>query len=821
MSHATRAAALTMLLGSLAPAHAKETWVSLDPNAGPGTPPTVAINYDSSNKNDTQFDVTIHGFWQEGILGPDGVSYKRVRVPGIGHVGQIGAPDLPALRVNLAVVTKREDLILNSVTVLAQKKIKNYTPYPLGKTGFDEEIDPNRDPGEGDTDGSAETFEKDATIYTGSAIWPPIDGLGGPIKPMMSGVPGGTCTIYPFDWNPNTNQMTVATSLRCQVQHNGSPLYTASLNPSDHKLVQKFFLNAVAVGSDVLVNLNEHQARYLIITPPMYMDTLKPFITLKKAQGFQVLTTQLTGNETWLNILAYVKTWYEQTSKGVSHYCLLVGDTDWIPLGYSTLGSSSTDDLYGSPHDLDLFEEVYVGRLSVDNAGDLGSQLFKIINYTTKPVAGGRYDRALLVAHKEGGLDKYIGAHEDVRLKIYTNPPAFLTRYGNVENGNNGVLQDIQNELGLVAYRGHGSTMTWSKWNIPELSLHKNDIVGLANAVQPVIWSISCTNHNLATNGGGLTDCIGEVWLEDGSGAIASYGATRTTGTTANHELDRRLFEAVYDLGITTHAHAIAYAEAMMVAAYPDTINAWAYNLLGDPSMKIRTEVPININASIIGNDLIKGTGIQKLTIKATTDTGAALAQAQVSLFKEGAFGGDEILMNGYTNGSGFITFHVDPKTLGDIHYTVQQEDGNLVYATIPVYDAAGCELAKNETYGEGTPGTNGVPLLEALDLPTIGQLSGIRIANALPGALSYLVLGATPASIPFDEGTLLVTPQILIPIPVPIGADGTLPIHGTIPFNPAFCGVDLYHQAWIVDPAADGFYHLALTAGLKRTFGG
>ena len=39
--------------------------------------------------------------------------------------------------------------------------------------------------------------------------------------------------------------------------------------------------------------------------------------------------------------------------------------------------------------------------------------------------------------------------------------------------------------------------------------------------------------------------------------SYAHYGATVDSWTTQNHELDRQMFKAVYDLGLTTHAQAI------------------------------------------------------------------------------------------------------------------------------------------------------------------------------------------------------------------------------------------------------------------------
>ncbi len=149
---------------------------------------------------------------------------------------------------------------------------------------------------------------------------------------------------------------------------------------------------------------------------------------------------------------------------------------------------------------------------------------------------------------------------------------------------------------------------------------------------------------------------------------------------------------------------------------------------------------------------------------------------------------------------------HIDPAELVDLVGDVYIPD---------------CETpAANEIYGEGKKGSFGVPRLVGVDLPYIGAPSSIRVENALPGALPILVLGFSSVAVPFDGGTLLAAPQIVLPLPVPIAPDGTVVIQGTIPPDTTLCGVELFHQILVPDPAASGFYGLALTNGLKRTLG-
>lgn len=125
-----------------------------------------------------------------------------------------------------------------------------------------------------------------------------------------------------------------------------------------------------------------------------------------------------------------------------------------------------------------------------------------------------------------------------------------------------------------------------------------------------------------------------------------------------------------------------------------------------------------------------------------------------------------------------------------------------------------------NLEYGLGKPGAFGVPHLAALDLPTLGLSSSIQLTNGRPGAFPVLLLSTQSAALPFDGGTLHVDPQFVFPLSVPIPADGTLTLPGTLPGDPAYCGFTLYHQMLFFDPSAAGAKHTAQSNGLARTFG-
>jgi hypothetical protein len=255
-----------------------------------------------------------------------------------------------------------------------------------------------------------------------------------------------------------------------------------------------------------------------------------------------------------------------------------------------------------------------------------------------------------------------------------------------------------------------------------------------------------------------------------------------------------------------------------MTQAHPDSANAWDYNLLGDPSMRIRHEFPTDVK--VLAPATI-GKGVHKLSLVVKDASDVAIPGALVAISNGiGATGKHGIFTNAYADESGFVSFDVNVQSLLDIEYTAQDDRANLARGVIRVVDANGCSAGKNEHYGQGKEGSTGSPTLSGMTLPRIGQTDTIRIDGGLPGAIPYLLIGTTPAAVPFDKGTLLMLPFELVAIPAPIQADGSLTLSGAIAADPGLCGAEICFQALWVDPAAPGFHHLVLTNGLKQTVG-
>jgi galactose oxidase-like protein len=104
---------------------------------------------------------------------------------------------------------------------------------------------------------------------------------------------------------------------------------------------------------------------------------------------------------------------------------------------------------------------------------------------------------------------------------------------------------------------------------------------------------------------------------------------------------------------------------------------------------------------------------------------------------------------------------------------------------------------------GPGVGGSLGVPTLDGKGDLSVGSPTGFTIAlgNALPNAAAFLLVGLTPASIPFKGGTLYPFPIAALTTLVTDGS-GVASLSGSIPSGVP-SGTTLVFQTWMSDPTA------------------
>ena len=356
-------------------------------------------------------------------------------------------------------------------------------------------------------------------------------------------------------------------------------------------------------------------AHYLILTPREYRDELNAFALWKQSKGLNV-DFAYVGNAAGDDVApdrtaidAYLEDFFRK------HYCngvyaLLVGDTDVIPTGRSTRVVASPDGNDGDSDHVyevlgsDRFPSLYVGRLSVNSAGELTDQLTKILAYERDPVAGDWPLHATLAANSENddgsnGVSashpsKYAGAVNAIATYAsYDNPPTFQRLHAGAANNatvravNDDVADAIDAGRGQVLYRGHGNGSSWvAGWDGSSNygdAWTATDIAGLSNTAFPIVYSIACQNGRIRNN-----DSVAESWMSRaGAGAVAHWGASVNSYTAENHERAKGIFRAFYESGFTRLAPGLAEAERISYNATGGgdswDNNTFCYLLLGDP----------------------------------------------------------------------------------------------------------------------------------------------------------------------------------------------------------------------------------------------
>lgn len=781
------------------PSFSQEVWVPLTAAGAqsPGLP--ALVQYDEANSGETtsRFNILIFGFWREPVLGGDGLLYDKLTFPGLETIGQVGAPDLPAVCRNLAVGVKATNLKFDGVIAQNTQLFEQIRPLPAFLPGED-----GSPPDEGDTVGFEAKWAFDPGIYGSAAQWPAaVADDKTTVEPILGPLEGAAIEIRPVSYYPQAELLEVATSMSVSFTADGSSLPPVEITKYRAEEAQAHFSNWNAAKSSWPVNVIQYHARYLMMCDSALWDTLQPFVQHKKAQGYQVAVVEPPSSVS--SIRQTIASWYQLGDPGMDHYALLVGDTNRIPLAAVVVDSVTipSDDPYGCVGPLDTSKEVHVGRISFDTEASLGAQLMKIIDYDLKPVGGADYGRALLVSHKQGAPGKYSGSHNKVRTASYTNAPTFVSLFGETGTDNSDVFQEINSGVGVVAYRGHGSTLTWSGWNLFEESLEANAAsTETFNSMHNVVWSISCTNSNIGWGQGTSSDCISEVWMEAEDGAVASYGATVGTSTVPNHQLNEVLFQAVYNLGLTTHGKAIELAEASIWANYPGHKNPWAYLLLGDPSMRIRTDkaVQLAVTGALPSIDLDENADSMSLSVQSPLGD---VSNGLVSVYKPAFLAGapDEVLGAYWLDDLQEVTVPLGLSTPGELQLFVRDSDGNSVQIEIPVpLGSAWKDL------GQGTTGELGAPEMVGTGSLLGGTPWSVLLRNARPNASAFLCAGFTELNFPIAGGVLV--PNILEPgLVVPIATDGfgDWKLEGTWPAGLA-SGITTYFQAWVADPTGE-----------------
>ncbi len=533
-------------------------WADLTPHDhhDKGDSPTVQLTRTSSEM--LCGVVKTPGAWvSQTILGEK--AFSKMDLPGAGHISQIGAPEVPAIRRLIAVPTNAR---IHVTVVDAPRVVSAET------LGLDHPLVPVRPPVEKSAPVAEAVFEHDLATYAVDAF------SAGPIHVSEAGVKDGiryiSLEIVPLAYNPLRHAFSVYDTLTFTLSLTGDDLpASAKGEPTGQEAAGK-----------------SGGLRFLVVAHDDFAGSgaLGAYVSHKTAMGWTVdfFDTSTTGTAKE-DIRAFIQSRYSDLQTR-PEAVLLVGDTDRIE-AFTGSGSRFPDtDLYYGCMDSgdDWIPELPVGRFSVADAAQLATVINKTIAYETSPGGAWTSKAAFIATSDTGFYDVAEGTHDWV-IETYMEPLGYASDklYAISYDATTEDLRDAFDDGRLLGvFSGHGGERSWVGPFFSQADVRAIQETG----AYPFVMSFACVTGQYT-----LDECFAETWLRAPNGAINVFASSVNSLWTEDDILERLVFDAIYDEGIAAFGAATLRAKELYLDYFGPSQQTRGYfeqyNLLGDPTV--------------------------------------------------------------------------------------------------------------------------------------------------------------------------------------------------------------------------------------------
>ncbi|MEO0112277.1 MAG: C25 family cysteine peptidase, partial [candidate division WOR-3 bacterium] len=467
---------------------------------------------------------------------------------------------------------------------------------------------------------------------------------------------------------------------------------------------------------------------YVILTDTNLVSSFVPLRDWLRKTGLwtEIRTTQwvdnnYSGRDLPEKIRNFIKNYFQ--TQGLK-YVLLGGDGDYnnpvVPTrqaGPLTVGGSTrfiacdlyyadldwswngdNDTLFGewTGDTVDLYHDVYIGRVPVENASHINNFITKLFKYLKTPDT--TYQKKLLLP---GALLWSGYNHMQSQESIANLSPSGWTDRLLDQGTNTGrryeVRDSINQKFHFVHLVAHGNYEgSWITSGTPQY--HRIDCGQQTNTnALCIINAISCMPG--AFDSAVSPSCLAESALNAPNAAIGvmmntRYGWGSPPYIGYSELLDVRFYHYFFTMDSVRFApcHQSSKEFYRNYALNLAQVWRWCYyelTLFGEPSMLMWKDYPKRMVA-YFPHTIPTGNQVFPCTVR--TLTGTPVEQALVCLWK-----GDEIYQTGYTNSNGIVIFNINPTSAGYMYVTatkpnyIPYEDSSEV--VLISYDVAVTEI--------------------------------------------------------------------------------------------------------------------------------
>ncbi len=667
------------------------------------TPPDVNIL--KTDQFETVLEIKVYGFETDRIEA-QGINYDIIRLPGEMVSQDVGKPEVP--RIPRALCIPNQARVIATIVESEKVTLRDYNLWPAQKPLTDLDIEL--------------PFEIDNIAYASDRFYPSqnVDIWN---QGQWRDVYIANTDIYPIRYNPLRRELTVYTRLVIKFSYLGGKGYPEVVEPKFAGMYNRIMCNYDKLGIRV-ENLLTPGVQYLVFCPTKYYSTARRLIDWHHKQGLKTKVIQGTSFPTAQAIKDSIQAEYNSNNPKILKWVLLVGDVADVAT-YTAWGCPASDIWY-CDFDINLYAEVGISRLSVQDTLNLSNQINKILKYAKNPATTNQWlTKAVHAAHKEQYPGKYSGCVRG----IYNYPYKYYrytmdTMMGAIAGNTNAALQAKINEgRTIVNYRGHGLQTAWDAWGADNQQWQISHVNGLNNGdLTPVVHNCACYCGQINYS----STCLSEGWMNKyPGGAVASLGASNPSYTYANHCYDSTFFIGLGDslsfnaggqqwrAPLWDIAWIMNYAGANMVSRHGSSTGGENYKMylfLGDPAMEVWTGPAVPVRLTVTHPTTIN-TGSQNFIVR--VDGKAPINNALVCAMK-----GTEVYVYKYTNAAGVCTLSINPTTGGIMDVTATKH-GYLPYEGT-------C------TVRTGIEETPSAPVAEQISILNVPSSKGIKIVYAV-----------------------------------------------------------------------------------------
>jgi subtilisin-like proprotein convertase family protein len=675
--------------------------------------------------------------------------FARIGVPGCGRAGEVGRAALPVVRKAVE--------IPQGASVRVRVLEIEETGFDLAGLGYPARLYPVQEPVEKLPGAMEEAeFSFSAAYYTGESQDPPYQARVAEIG-QMGGHRFAMIEVAPVSYVPSRGNLTAAGRMVVAVE------FTCGDAALTREVIDRYATGrSERTASRALLNYRPPSSLggpappvgYLIISDPAFLSEIQLLADWKNSKGYAstvVSTSDIPGGSGTTEIKAYIQDAWDNWEIPPS-FVLLVGDVADIPNWTGTGDNSPPTDLYyATMTDPDYIPDLGIGRLSVTSSTEAENLVTKIVEYERAMFGETGWLKKAVFMASEDNYTITEGTHNYV-ISNYMDPAGYTSDklYVHSESATTQQVHDAYSEgRGLGIYSGHGAVTYWDDG--PHFT--QTDVAGLTNPDKyPFVQSYACYTGRYTQS-----ECFAETWIRETDKAGLGFWASSVTSYWDEDDvLEKGVFKALFQDSLTWIAGMTDQGKWYLYEYYGGEGSTRRYyemyNLMGDPSLDVWTDVPAPMYAS--------HTGVCPLgssTYSVTVDDGAdPVADALVCLNMPG-----EVYATAPTGPSGTAVLTLDPPpdTVGEMFLTVTRHGfapvGDTVLAVVPALADVDPDSIPIATF---TPVT--VTVLDTLSQPIPGMvvaIDGWGLEPALVDTTGPAGLASFTVNAPYGEELLVV----------------------------------------------------------------